>query len=365
VKLAVDSCLLHGGGIGRYLRELTARWLERSEIHEILFMGDPDELDPFLEKHDDRRVGRVVGWPGGPYSVRRHVSWPGAPRRAAASADVTFFPHYDVPLFGVPSPYVVTVHDLTHFRVPEAFPAVKRWAGWRLLRRAVKGAEEVVTVSERSRRDLEHAFPRRTPRIQVVANGVSSTFRRPSSAGADELPRSWNEKKPYLLFTGGDRPHKNLPFAIEVHRRLREEWPDLRLLVLGTIEGNGQGPDGVVELGALSDGELHGALADAIAVLIPSLYEGFGLPALEAMACGTPVVVSNRGSLPEVVGDAAKVLDPVAPEPWVQAVLDLVEKPEARTTWVQKGIERVDAFSWSKAADQTLKILTAARERRR
>src|SRR5690606_17497405 len=147
LHIHVDARLLRAGGSGRYVRELTSRWLLRPDVRRMCFFGRREELEPFLAEHDERGVARIVSWRDRPYSPAAQVRWPRLVRACPERPAVTFFPHYDVPLVDHPTPSVVAVHDLIHFEVPRGFPVWKRLLGRVLLRGALERATAVVTVS--------------------------------------------------------------------------------------------------------------------------------------------------------------------------------------------------------------------------
>lgn len=366
VRIVADARLLRGGGIGRFLRETTGRWLADPRVDAIRFLGRPDELRAWLDglPGEARSRAEVVRFPHAPYSPRAQLAWGLRARTLRDGADVAFFPHYDAPLLRHPLPSVIVVHDLTQYLLPECFPWAKRIAGRLLLDGALTRASRVVTVSERSRRDLVEWDHELEAKLDVVRPGVSETFRPPEpeaesggveggadgmegaadgvEGGADGTGR-WRALAPYLLALGPPRPHKNLGLAVDVLAGLAGRRPRLRLVIAGMPEGEGgklrrrareRGVgDRLTLLGRLDDAGLRAAYGHAAVFVFPSRYEGFGLPPLEAAACGAPVVASAVGALPEVLGGTVPLLDPDRPEAWVEAVdraLDDAQRGEGR-----------------------------------
>jgi glycosyltransferase involved in cell wall biosynthesis len=280
--------------------------------------------------------------------------------RGAAAA---FFPHWDAPLLGMPARAVVTVHDLIPFRVPGAFPARKRALARPALARVLRTAARVVCVSEASAADVRRWAPAAAARVVAIPNGVSAEFSGPVTA-----PLAAGVAAPYLLCVGNQKPHKNLAAAVAVLARLRAgAHPGLRLVVAGRDFGTdglrdvalaaGVG-DAVTTLGEVDDRTLHALYAACGALVFPSRYEGFGLPVLEAMAAGAPVVASNTPAVAEVAGDAAAALlspDDVA---GMAAACDrLLTDPEARRAAAARGRARASAFRWSETARRTGRLL--------
>lgn len=371
MRITVDArLLLERVGIGRYLREVTGRWLGNSDVTRIRFLGDPEALESWLDENDPRGIAGVGRWTDPPYSVRAQARWAARLHRQARDVDVTFFPYHDAPLFRHPSPSVVTVHDLTQLVVPGAFPAWKRLAGGVLVDGALRNADRVVTVSESTRSDIVARVPEAASRVTVVPNGVDPLFRPLGSEERSAAEERWDPLRPFLLAVGSARPHKNLELAVDVLAHVRATQPEMRLVVagpqdrrIGTVLRKARGlgvEDGVELVGALEDGSLREAYALAELFLFPSLYEGFGLPPLEAMACGTPVLASDRGPLPEVLGNGAVLLDPLDHVAWGREATRLLDDVEAREARIEPALRKVQEYSWERAAEKTLAVLRSA-----
>lgn len=369
MKILVDARLLHGGGIGRFLRQVSARWLREAVVSEIRFLGRSDELDAWLADVDERGIGRSVEFSHPPYALRAQTDWLRRADGLRGNADVAFFPHYDVPLLRHPRPSVLVVHDLTQFLLPEAFPRIKRVAGRILLNRALDQSDHVITVSECSRRDLLRWDPELEARLDVVYPGVDPVFRPLGEGARSRAEGRWEAILPFLLMVGSDRPHKNLVLGPKILGRLEEEWPTLKLVVVGTRR-DPSGPvaaaaaaegvlDRTIELGDVDDASLRELYGLARALLFPSLYEGFGLPPLESMACGTPVIASDRGALPEVLDGHAVLLDPDDPGPWARQVTRILTSDRwiPRASSDSAGREHADSFSWDRTAAEIFEIV--------
>lgn len=371
VSMLVDARAIHASGIGRYLREVLGAVLADPRFARVELLGEPEALHAFRGGVPGGEKVSVRAYSHGFYSPSAQAAWLGLRLRGAAAADVSFFPHYDAPLFALPSRSVVTVHDLIHFKVPEAFSPWRRFGARALLRRGVSAAGGIITVSEATRRDLVERFPSVAGKVRVVPNGVSPFFRPCADGAACDLPT----RSPYLLCVGNRKPHKNLAAAVEALALLREERPELLLVVVGDVfegweavlqrAGSLGVRERILDVSAAGDTQLRCLYTHAEALLFPSLYEGFGLPVLEAMACGAPVVASNRSSLPEVVGDAGVLVDPGSPREMADAVLRLRREPGLREDLVRRGRARAAAFGWERSAHETADLLyRVATERR-
>lgn len=364
VSVAVDARGLNASGIGRYTREILSVLLSDERFRRVILLGHPGDLGRFAADRRTHAEVEVVEYRGGFYSPRAQWEW--LRHRVDARAHVTFFPHYDAPLFGLPRRSVVTVHDLTHFKVPEAFIAWRRAAAAVLLAQAMRGAKRVITGSQAARSDLADRFPSALAKVDVVAHGVSPCF-RPVNCGYETDSAEVDALRPFLLCVGNRKPHKNLVAAVETLAILRPVRPQLRLVfagrayvgwdsVLRRAEALGV-RDRVTELNDVEDNTLRLLYARCEALLFPSLYEGFGLPVLEAMACGAPVIASNRASIPEVVGDAGVLIDPHDHQGMADAVLRLEREPDFRSFLTGRGRARAAEFTWERAACRTADIL--------
>ncbi len=253
---------------------------------------------------------------------------------------------------------IVTIFDASVFACPEAFSRVFRRYYRFLLPRLGKRALRVVTISEFSRTELLRFGIAAPGRLDVVPCGVSRAFH----AGCDVA--SWRQKQPYVLSVGSRDPRKNLSTLLEAWGSLPESVRgDRRLLVAGgggkvfAGEGLHALPPRVELLGRVPDADLPGLYAGAELFVYPSLYEGFGLPPLEAMACGTPVIASRAASLPEVLGDAAEYFDPRDARDLSSCLARVLTSREARVHLRAAGLKRALAFTWESAAVQMLRIL--------
>jgi glycosyltransferase involved in cell wall biosynthesis len=239
----------------------------------------------------------------------------------------------------VPQPSVVTLHDVQHLDLPSMFPRAERAFRSFAWHRSVRGAELVIVISEFVRGRAIAKLGLDPGRLRVVPLGLDHTRLQPSSG----------EREPFLLYPARRWPHKNHARLFEAFALIRRERPELRLVLTGGGDFTNL-PPGVEARGHVPFDEVVGLLQRASALVFPSLYEGFGLPPLEAMACGCPVACSNAGALPETVGDAARLFDPRDPRAIATALLEVIAAPD---DWVQRGLERAAAYSWDATARAT------------
>ena len=276
-------------------------------------------------------VGLSSGGSGRLASLRRDTLWyPLRLGRASARLDVLHCTTFRAPL-RPRAPLVVTVHDLALLRHPDAFPRWHRATGTRALRAGVAVADAVVCVSEFTRDELVELLGVSPERLRIVPNGVDPVF----------TPAGERAEGDYVLAVGTLEPRKNLEGAVEAARLAGVE-----LRVAGAVGWGGVAVDGWV--GEPSDGELAMLMRGARCLVYPSLYEGFGLPVLEAMACGTPVVTSRGGATEEVAGGAAVLVDPRDP---AAIAAGIEEAARRREELVAAGRARAAPFTWGRSAD--------------
>ena len=359
MRIAIDARKWRDFGIGTYVRNLVRRLarLDRETTY-FLFCKSSDEAT--LRDLAENFVPVVDDSAG--YGLVEHLSIPRKLRRL--KADLLHTPHYVLPLFCT-TPAVVTIHDCIHLLFPQYLP--NRYA-WRyahyMMGSAVRRAAVVFTVSEASRRDILHFFPRTDPeKVQVVPNTLDPEVLE--DPGAEEMERvreRYQIRGRFLLYAGNITPHKNLERLITAFSLLRRRGghDDVRLVIVGSAEENKYAAlrrtaeitgvrNEVRFFGFVPDRTLSALYRLASVFAFPSLYEGFGLPPLEAMACGTPVVTSKLSSLPEVVGDAAVFVDPWSVEDIASGLGRALSDETLRAELRAKGLERVRAFSWERS----------------
>lgn len=351
-----------GGGIGRYIREITGRWLSRPEVGALRFMGRPEELEPFLKERDGRGVAEILPWSDRPYSPVAQLRWPFLSRQSSWEPDVSFFPHYDVPLVQFPAPSLVTIHDLIHFQRPEDFPRWKRVLGQVLMRKALEGATSVVTVSETSRHAICTWMPAVSDKVHVVRNGVGAEFRPLSAEERMAARRRWGGIEPFILCVGPHKPHKNLAHAMEVltHLPATEGW---RLVLVGPSEADrnrllassGRRELGVriVLTGRVSDEDLRSLYGLTRAVLVPSWLEGFGLPVIEARACGARVLAADLPWARELAHEGVTLMPEWNAKTWAEEI--------RLSRAIRPGVARAE-LGWEGTANRTFEALAHARE---
>jgi glycosyltransferase involved in cell wall biosynthesis len=294
------------------------------------------------------------------YSLGEQASVPWAFHRSGAS--LFHAPHYNLPVL-IASRCVVTVHDAIHLKFPEFLPSrlASIYAN-AFFYQWVPRAQAILTVSEHTKKDLVDLLSIPESKITVTPPGVPDGFRLQAPSEVDSTLASLGLQRGYFLFVGNLKEFKNVPRLLEAYKHLKTKHPDAppfiwvgRNFIPGFDRQLADTPD-ARWLSEIEQAALPAVYAGALALVFPSLYEGFGLPPLEAMACGTPVICSLRASLPEVVGEAALFIDPLSVEEMSNAMARLWQSPEFARQLSEKGLQRAARFSWSATAEKTLQV---------
>jgi len=270
---------------------------------------------------------------------------------------VYFTPGFNPPAVSV-CPFVMTIHDLIHLKISGEGGGFKRLYYEKFLKPALLRAFRVLTVSEFSRNELLEWSGLSPDRVIVTGNGVGPEF-------APEGPR-WDPGYPYFLYVGNHKPHKNLDMLLTAFSQARLPTP-FRLVMTGTPDpvmigrlGRLNHGNKVVFQGLIGEKNLPSVYRGAKALLFPSFYEGFGLPVLEAMSCGVPVIASRIPAVEEVAGDAAFLVHPEQIEDWKRGMEKVAEDREFQKTLGTRGRERAGLFSWEKTAEKVRQVIRSA-----
>ena len=355
-----------GEGNATYTRNLiSALFLAVGADDFALFAKDPGHA--FYRSLPRRGRSRIVRAAQG-----KGLARVGSALARAASRERVDSLHvqYFAPL-GYRGPLVVTVHDLAFLHVPESFPLRLRVALRVLVPRSLERASRIIAVSEFTRRDIVARYPIRPEKITVIPQGVDARF-HPRAAGETTPVLARYGLEPGFLFSLGRlNRRKNLGRLLQAYARMRAGGaPAAPLVITGkpdygveTLLPRGRPAAdmvGVRWMGLIPDEDLPAFYSGAAGFVYPSLFEGFGLPVLEAMACGTPVVTSDRTALPELTGDAGLSVDPESVEALAEAMTRLLTDQALAADLRRRGLDRSRRFSWRETADRTLAVYREA-----
>ena len=356
-------------GIGTYIRRLGETCARLSPSDDFVFLGKVDRADGKDVPRDAARItGDNVTWVANlssNYGLRELVSVSWQVRNLAG--DVFHAPHYVYPLM-LPCPGVVTIHDCIHLRFPQQFPKLGSNSYARMMmRRAVAKSNRVLTVSEATRADLVELVNADPSKIEVIPHGCDPYFLETvDDRELSNVAKKYSLDRPFLLNVTNIKPHKNLKRLLESFGQLRRDYDDLDLVIAGGDFS--QHPEllaacksygiekRVKRVGFLPKKELRALYRLARIFVFPSLYEGAGLPPLEAMACGTPVVASDNSAIPEIVGRNALLVNPYRVDAITEAIRSLLENSSFRDALGAQGKIRAQEFDWDKSARRVLDI---------
>jgi glycosyltransferase involved in cell wall biosynthesis len=363
VRVAIDIRKLHDFGIGTYIRNLLRHLARLDRENEYVLFCSPGDSASV------RALGanfRAVPDRSTHYSLREQLSLPLAAARE--KVDVYHAPHYVLPMLAPGRP-VVTIHDCIHLMFPEYLPhRLGKVYARAMMSSVTRRAHRILTVSESSKRDILRFFRVRPEKISVIYNAIDEQFRVPPTDEAIARVRErYQLDDPFVLYVGNVKPHKNVERLIDAFALLRRRAVErLKLVIIGDEISKHQTLRRAVHrhklhkhvrfLGFVPDHTLSVLYRLTGVFVFPSLYEGFGLPPLEAMACGAPVITSNVSSLPEVVGDAALLVDPYSSEAIADAIVRVLSDSTLASCLRAKGLARAKDFSWERSVARTLEI---------
>ena len=264
---------------------------------------------------------------------------------------------------------VVTIHDLVVFKMPEIYPKYYT-IYWRfIIKRSLKRSSKIIAISEATKQDIIDLFNIKEDKIHVIYHGIDLKKFRPKEEtnGVRTILKKYGLKRPYIMALGLSDLRKNGERILKSYSKIiKDKTKDVSLAICGILRKKNRVlfdqikehglSDRVVMTGFVEDEDLPILYRAADLFVFPSLYEGFGFPIIEAMACGTPVITSNVSSMPEVAGDAALLVDPYDVDAIAKAIHRVLTDNSLRETLVKEGLERVKQFSWQKCAEETIKV---------
>lgn len=352
MKIAIDARMYNASGIGTYIQNLV-----KNNCYEIA-LGNKEELKSIKE------IDEIIEFNSPIYGVKEQLKFPYKELRKL-KPDLLHIPHYNVPIF-YRGDMIVTIHDTTHLVLDEFLPnkLAKIYANI-MMRIAIKKAKVILTVSENSKKDIMKYFKVDPNKIKVTYLGVKEDTQIKSKEEVEYLYKKFNipRNKKILMYVGNLKPHKNLERLLQAFSKLKNKNDYLLLLVgkafenYNVLEGKEEElkiKQNVIHTGIVSEEELVDLYNLVDLFVFPSLYEGFGLPVIEALRCGTKVACSNTSSLPEVGGDIVAYFNPKDIDEMSKVIENELTKPDAEEER-QRRVDWAKKFDWKKTSDEVKK----------
>lgn len=367
MRVLIDGRVIqdHFPGIARYTYSLLTAMLSLPAAPDIVLLYDPDARNtryPLAKIACDPQATLLAA--KAPL-FSKEEQWRLPRQIATARPDLVHFSYYIHP-YWVKAPAICTIYDLIPLRFPQLFSAKQRFLFRLTTKLAAYRSDHLIGTSQATGQDMHRLFQVPLARLSVVPGATAPDFYPRSESERREIRQKHSLPARYLLYLGSNKPHKNLVRLIEAWGHIAASYPQAILVIAGHWDQ--RFPEslrqaekcGISErtrfLGPVAEADLPALYSAALAFLFPSLYEGFGLPVLEAMACGTPVLTSSQGSLGEVAGDAALTIDPYDTAVIAEGVATLIEDAPRREKLIQRGKRRAEQFSWEESARRTLAV---------
>lgn len=366
MRICIDGRMYNESGIGRYIRNLLVQLQEIDKKNEYCVLHLEKDFSGLNYQKNFQKISADFRW----YKISEQIRLLRLLREL--KPDLVHFPHFNAPVL-YKDKFVVTIHDLIHqhFSMERSTThgyivyKLKQFGYRKVFNHAVKTAKEILVPSDFVKNQLVGEWEINSGKVVVTHEAVDGRILDLMASGkwqAVSLREKFGIHKPYIFYVGNAHPHKNVEGLISVFGELREKYPALSLVLSGNdhyfwqrIRKEFQ-QEGIIYTGKVSDEELVGLYKNALIFVMPSFEEGFGIPVLEAFACGCPVVSSSAGSLSEVGGIAALYFDPRDRGDMVNRIDTVLKSKKVRKELIEKGLKRCGQFSWKKLAQKTLEV---------
>jgi glycosyltransferase involved in cell wall biosynthesis len=359
IKIVIDSRMINHSGIGTYMKNLINALLD--EYHLVL-LGNPSEI----KKHIKSERIEILNFQSSIYSVSEQLKYP----LRIPHCDLFLSTHYNIPLFPIKAKKrIVIIYDVNHLAFYEKLSMTQKIYSKFMMNEAVKLSDEVITISEFSKSEILKYLSVNPLKIKVVHFGIDPEIIK--SEIKEDFPLSISIPERFLLFVGNVKPHKNLITLLKALEILLQSGIDYKLVIVGKKEGFITGDEEVFKLvennkilnehiiftGYIENRELYNYYKKATVFVFPSLYEGFGIPPLEAMICGCPVIASDLTAIPEICGDAVLYINAIDPADIAKKISTLIDDNNLRDELINKGKFQVTKFPLTKFSHNLKEVI--------
>ena len=358
MNLTIDLRKIRDSGVGTYLTNLIPHVLAALPHFNVSLLGHADDLATFAWTRSSNI--RLIDYRRRPYSPVEQVE---LLRYIPKHTDLLWVPFINIPLL-YSGKLLVTIYDLNFLALPQLLSATQRLYARVMFSAIRRKANQILSISQFTKDEFQRFVPSPRDQVTVTLLGTPPQWLASSSQAAtppDPHPR------PFFLFLGNVKPHKNLARLIQAFKQISHQLPH-DLIIVGKKEGfiiadqavevaSRELGDRIAFTGFLSDDALKAYFKQATALVFPSLYEGFGLPPLEAMACSCPTLVSNGSSLPEVCADASLYCDPYSVDDIAAKMIEIASHANLREMLISKGRQRAAALTWESCAQKTIAVI--------
>jgi glycosyltransferase involved in cell wall biosynthesis len=360
LKIGIDCRMLDWGGVGRYTKGLIQGLSQIPTHHKfILICHSKDEIH--LGKLNNFEIIET----NLPVFSLRHIK---AFSQLVNDLNVDVFhsPHFIYPWF-YKGKGVATIHDLIPFKYPKTISFINRIKFILAIKATIRKADRIISVSNNTKKDIVDLLGCNNSKVTTIYEAVDENFRPLPQNEVSETLKKYRIDFDYFLYVGAYKPHKNIEGLVKAYNSLPDETKDrYKLVVIGKKDDRFPEVDllikkkkltrHIIQIDNVEEAELVDIYNAAEIFIFPSFYEGFGLPPLEAMSCGTPIIASNTSSLPEILGQNALLIDPYNVNDLTEAIRFLLSDKDLKNNLKDKGLSHIKTFSWQKMAEETLAI---------
>ena len=357
MRVAIDTRMIGPfmHGISRYAYNLIKGISVTDKRNDYVLISNDNYLDDFVSSHENFSLTVTKSKL---YGIGEQILIPRVLKKE--KIDIFHSPSFFGPISSG-CKVIMTIHDMIHVLFPEESSVVHKVYYRLIVKKAANNASRILTVSENSKRDLVNYLNIPPEKIVVTYNAVDGGFRRSNEDKVEETKGRFGINGKFILYVGNQKPHKNVGLLIEAYQQLRGRI-EHQLVIVGQEDRlfqkglKGKNLEGVIFVGEVSDELLPHFYSGADIFVSPSLYEGFGLPIIEAFACKTPVVAIRTPSIDEIMGNAGLIVDAGSTDKLANAIHEVLSNDDLRNSLVEKGMARVEMFSWEETVDRTLDV---------